>query len=198
MSLDNKIKTVFAEESVFKTPERDSVFSGFTIPSFVKDWLIKRFTDEEGVLDEYSLKNFISENLVYKDKQIKGTLLTDRKEVTLLARIVIEPDIKAGILRFSIPDAGLKMNECRVPDYVAREHPELKGGEVWGIVTLSYLAPEGNEKGEIKLEDLKGKHIIGGRRAGMPVMILENTLKENNINPKTDLNIQKEDLFPLI
>lgn len=33
-----------------------------------------------------------------------------------------------------------------------------------------------------KLEDLKGKYIIGGRKGGMPEMTLEYTLKENNIN----------------
>ena len=33
-----------------------------------------------------------------------------------------------------------------------------------------------------KLEDLKGKYIIGGRKAGMPEMTLEYTLKENGIN----------------
>lgn len=153
--LDNKIKTVFSEESVFKNPEKYGVFSGFSIPSFVKDWLIKRFSDEKGELDEYGLKNFIHGKIVYKDKQIKGTLLTDRNDVTLLARIIVEPDIKAGILKFSIPDAGLKMNECRIPEYVAKEHPELKGGEVWGVVTLSYVTPDSNEKGVIRLENFK-------------------------------------------
>ena len=33
-----------------------------------------------------------------------------------------------------------------------------------------------------KLEDLKGKYIIGGRSGGMPEMTLEYTLKENNID----------------
>ncbi len=33
-----------------------------------------------------------------------------------------------------------------------------------------------------KLDDLKGKYIIGGRKGGMPEMTLEYTLKENNIS----------------
>ena len=33
-----------------------------------------------------------------------------------------------------------------------------------------------------KLEDLKGKYVIGGRKAGMPEMTLEYTLKQNNID----------------
>ncbi|WP_323737501.1 BREX system Lon protease-like protein BrxL (plasmid) [Methanosphaera sp. ISO3-F5] len=155
MTLDGKIKNIFSEESVYKNPEKYSIFSGYSIPSFVKDWLIKRYSDDNDDLDEYGLKNFIENNMAYKDRQIKGTLMTEHRNLTLLARIIVEPDVKAGILRFSIPDAGLKMNECRIPEYVAKNHHELRGGEIWGIVTLSYLVPESNEKGVIELTKFK-------------------------------------------
>ena len=154
-SLDKKIIAVFPDESVFKNSKKYSVFSGFSIPSFVKDWLIKMFSDENGNLDEFGLKKFINNNLANNQKNVKGTLITDHNEVTLLARIIVEPDIKKGKLHFSVPDAGLKMNECEIPDYIAREHPELKGGEVWGIITLDYLIPSGNEKGVILLDNFK-------------------------------------------
>lgn len=45
------------------------------------------------------------------------------------------------------------------------------------------------------LNDLKGKYIIGGRKGGMPEMTLEYTLKENGINPKTDLTIDTSIAF---
>lgn len=35
---------------------------------------------------------------------------------------------------------------------------------------------------DFKLEDLKGKYVIGGRKGGMPEMTFEYTLKENGIN----------------
>lgn len=38
-------------------------------------------------------------------------------------------------------------------------------------------------------EDLKGKTVLGGRAGGMPQMIFEYILKQNNIDPKTDLDI---------
>ncbi len=154
-SLDEKIKTAFPEESVLKNSDKYSIFSGLGIPSFVKDWLIKMFTDENDELDKYGLKRFINNNLANNQKNVKGTLITDNKEVTLLARIIVEPDIKKGKIRFSVPDLGLKMNECEIPDYIARENPELKGGEVWGIITLDYLIPSGNEKGSILLDKFK-------------------------------------------
>ena len=40
-----------------------------------------------------------------------------------------------------------------------------------------------------KLEDLKGKDIIGGRANGMPEMTLEYALKQNGIDPKIDVRI---------
>ena len=157
MNLDEKIKNAFPEESVYKSPEKYSIFTGLNLPSFVKDWLIKRYTDERGQLDEYGIKKFMADNLPteQRKKHIKGLLITENKEVKLLARIITTPDIQKGILKFSIPDAGLKMKDCRIPDYIARKHHELRGGEVWGIVTLDYLIPDGNEKGVIELTDFK-------------------------------------------
>lgn len=45
------------------------------------------------------------------------------------------------------------------------------------------------------LDDLKGKYIIGGRKGGMPEMTLEYTLKQNGINPQTDLTIDTSIAF---
>ncbi len=40
-----------------------------------------------------------------------------------------------------------------------------------------------------KLEDLKGKYVIGGRTGGMPEMTFEWALRQNGIDPKKDLTI---------
>ena len=47
-----------------------------------------------------------------------------------------------------------------------------------------------------KLEDLKGKSIIGGRAGGMPEMTFEYALKQNGIDPKNDVNIDTSVAFP--
>lgn len=39
--------------------------------------------------------------------------------------------------------------------------------------------------------DLKGKTVLGGRAGGMPEMVFEYVLKENGINPSTDLTIDQ-------
>ena len=45
------------------------------------------------------------------------------------------------------------------------------------------------------LDDLKGKSVLGGRVGGMPEMTFEWALKQNGINPKTDLTIDTSVAF---
>lgn len=46
-----------------------------------------------------------------------------------------------------------------------------------------------------KLEDLKGKYVIGGRAGGMPEMTFEWALRQNGIDPKKDLTIDTSIAF---
>lgn len=48
---------------------------------------------------------------------------------------------------------------------------------------------------DFKLEDLKGKKVIGGRKGGMPEMTFEWALRQNNIDPKKDLDIDTSIAF---
>lgn len=46
-----------------------------------------------------------------------------------------------------------------------------------------------------KLEDLKGKYVIGGRKGGMPEMTFEWALKQHGIDPRNDLTIDTSVAF---
>ena len=46
--------------------------------------------------------------------------------------------------------------------------------------------------------DLKGKTVIPGRKGGVPYMTLEYVLKQNGINPQTDLNLYDSIKFDLM
>lgn len=155
--LDKKIKEVFPEESVFKSRENYSVFSGKNIPSFIKDWLIKKFIDDDGYVDKEALLTFLDKFIPRKDTitKMKGELISIKTSKKLLCRAIIEPDIKKEIMRFSMPDLEIKPNEGRVEMYLLENNKELIGGEVWGIFTLIYNPPDGKEKGYISLTDYK-------------------------------------------
>nr|WP_294530892.1 ABC transporter substrate-binding protein [uncultured Blautia sp.] len=44
---------------------------------------------------------------------------------------------------------------------------------------------------DFKWEDLKGKKVFGGRKGGMPEMVFEYILKNNGLDPETDLTIDQ-------
>lgn len=153
--LDIKIKELFKDESVLKTPERYKLFHGRLLPSFIKDWLVNKYTDEEGNLNVDSLISFMNEHIASKSDSIKRRLQTDGEEAQVLCRLMIETDIKKNMLRFAIPDLGIKTNEGRVPPYVAKKHPELKDNEVWGIAKLVYSPPYPPDSGFIDMIGFK-------------------------------------------
>lgn len=63
--------------------------------------------------------------------------------------------------------------------------------------TVTRLLNRGNflvareEMKDFKWTDLKGKDVLGGRKGGMPEMVFEYILKQNGIDPRTDLNINQ-------
>lgn len=77
------------------------------------------------------------------------------------------------------------------------------GGEKDYIMTFAGLTQKdgsflvSREKyDDFKLEDLKGKSVVGGRVGGMPEMTFEWALRQNGIDPKKDLYIDTSVAFP--
>lgn len=93
-------------------------------------------------------------HIPHKESNIKSRLIHG-EEIKILARIVIETDLKKDIFKFSIPDVGIKMEEGRIPKYIMRKHDTLKEGEQWGVVSIIYIPPEGKENGYVELIDFK-------------------------------------------
>ena len=147
--LDEKIKDLFPEESIYKTSTRYNMFAGVNIPSFIKDWLIKRYSDEEENVDKEALFAFLDRHIPTKDSDIKSRLMKG-ETIQILARAVVESDLKSGVFKFAIPDIGVKSNEGRVNEFVMRSSG-IKEGENWGIITMDYVQPEGKEKGYAEL-----------------------------------------------
>ena len=153
-NLDKKISELFPEESMHKTPDRYSLFSGVNVPSFIKDWLIKRFTKNGDEVDKEGLYRFIEKHIPTKDSNIRSRLISG-ETIQILARIIFESDIKSGEFRFQIPDIGIKSGEGIVSPFLMREKNLLKEGENWGIITMEYVPKEGNQKGYAEMVKFK-------------------------------------------
>ena len=155
MSIGQKIKQVFPDIAILKDQDNYSVFNGRNLPSFVKDFLIRKHIDSEGNLNKDAIVSFLDKHIPDDNNVVKNRLLR-QETVQLLTRFIIETDIKGGKVRFAIPDAGIKSGEAIIPDYVVSQHKDdLIDGEKWGVIKLIYIPPVGREKGQIELAEYK-------------------------------------------
>lgn len=154
--LSEKIRRYFSAMSIFKDPEKtNSLFSGRNLPSFVKDFLLKKFINVDGNLDVHGLTNFLNLVIPEKPAEVKEMLLAG-KELTLLCRFIIYIDLVRNVKRFSIPDMGIKLNEGQIPDYICEKHRGvLVDGEKWGIIKVCLLQDDDGKKNHVEMVDFK-------------------------------------------
>lgn len=152
--LQEKIRHCFPEESVLKNSENASLFAGFNVPSFIRDYLVRKFTNNE-ILDKKALLGFLSDHIPSKGSDVRYRLLTENEDVQLITRFRVSTDIRNNRLVFSIPDLDIYEKETDIPLYLASENKDLTGGDLWGAITLRYIPPMGNDKGVISLVKYK-------------------------------------------
>jgi len=49
--LEKKVKQVFSDMVVLKEPKRSEFFSNLSLPSYMRDWLVMKFSDNQGNID---------------------------------------------------------------------------------------------------------------------------------------------------
>ena len=156
--LQQKVRQYFSAMSIYKDPKAtNSIFAGRNLPSFVKDYLLKRYLNiDTGEIDTFGLNAFLDKVIPANGGTVKDDILAG-KEVTLLARFSIYIDLVKGEKQFAIPDYGIKQREGIIPDYVYAKHPgELVDGEKWGIVKLCLLPDDDNDKkNHVRMVDFK-------------------------------------------
>ena len=142
--------------SIFKDPEStNSLFSGRNLPSFVKDFLLKRYIDLDGNLNRGGLTSFLDMVIPQNPSEVKERLY-DGQDLTLLCRFIIYIDLIKNVKRFSIPDMGIKLNEGQIPDYVCEKHKgELVDGETWGIIKICLMPDSDGKKNHVEMIDYK-------------------------------------------
>ena len=142
--------------AIYKDPEStNSLFSGRNLPSFVKDFLLKRYIDLDGNLNRSGLTNFLDIVIPQKSSDVKEKLYAGQ-DLTLLCRFIIYIDLVKNVKRFSIPDMGIKLNEGQIPDYVCDKHKgELVDGETWGIIKICLMPDEDGKKNHVEMIDYK-------------------------------------------
>jgi ATP-dependent Lon protease len=154
--LSNKIRSQFAPMIIYKDPEAtNSLFSGRNLPSFVKDFLLKRYLDFDGHLNQEGLTSFLNLVIPQNPSEVRSKL-HEGCDLTLLCRFIIYIDLVKNVKRFSIPDFGIKLNEGQIPDFVCAKHQgELVDGEKWGIIKICLLPDADGKKSHVEMIDYK-------------------------------------------
>lgn len=145
----------FAPMLIYKDPEStNSMFAGRNLPSFVKDFLLRRYMHGAEV-DRVGLSSFL-DTVIPKDSSVVKDKLSSGEALTLLTRFIIYIDLVKGVRRFAIPDMGIKLNEGQIPEHLYRQHTgELVDGEQWGIIKLCLLPDDDGRKNHVEMVDYK-------------------------------------------
>ncbi len=142
--LEEKIKEIFADMVVLKDPQRSEYFSNLSIPSYMRDWLVMKFSDDEGDIDYDSVRRYIKRYIPNREdfEQYKFQMVNG-ETVQFLARVRVSVDVKNGKTIFELPDFGGTRGGAGgvvafdVAD--AWQDTLLRESENWGIVSLSWM-----------------------------------------------------------
>lgn len=152
--LDRKIRDVFPDESVYKDDDIRAIFGeSRKLPSFIKDWLIKRFSEDDRI-DKEGILEFLDKYMPQRDTILMELIKERFRSIKVLSRILVKPDIKSGEIRFSLPDLGIKEEEGIIDKTIVDKGIIKSSGEWWGVCEIVYIK-EDKKQGYIKLKDFK-------------------------------------------
>ena len=159
---EEKLREVFADMIVLKNPQCTGFFKDLKMPSFMRDWVVMKFSDDDGSIDQDRVQNYVKRYVPSKDdfEQLKFQL-TNGETIKILTRIRVSVDIKTGDTLFEMPDFGdVKSGAGGVVEKEVVEQWQntlLKESENWGIIELVWMQDFSKRKsnGFIKMIDYR-------------------------------------------
>jgi ATP-dependent Lon protease len=148
--MTEKLRLVFPDTTVFKEPNIVAVFKAASIPSFLRDWILKRKAESDGrIHDAEVLRRYIYEIIPRRENllELKDAARSDGQTKKFLARVEIQLNTRDNEYTFAIPELGMPHSETLIEEYVWQRIKDdlLKTAGGWGLVQLGYCAP-GPEK----------------------------------------------------
>ena len=144
--MTEKLRDCFDEMVVYKDLKKTNFFASLSLPSFMRDWLLKKFEDDEGNFDKDDLSRFVRKFIPKKDEwtAIKNRVVIEVERVKFLAKVSVNIDIKTGAVSFALPEFGLGFKETIIESDVWDSCKEelVHGSDIWGMVELGYSSPE--------------------------------------------------------
>ena len=90
--LSNKIRQAFGTQTIYKdSATSGSLFDGRTLPSFVKDFLLKKYINSNGEVDKGGLTNFLDIGRRLSFKSIFPISISPQSAINSKLSIVVLP-----------------------------------------------------------------------------------------------------------
>lgn len=144
--IEDKLRDCFDEMVVYKDLKKSNFFNALSLPSFMRDWILKKFEDDNGNFDTEEVAEFVKIYLPKKEDwtAIKNRVVIENERVKFLAKVSIDIDIKTGEVSFALPDFGLSNKDTVIEDIVWQncKNDLVSRRETWGMVELGYKAPD--------------------------------------------------------
>ena len=162
--MEEKLRDYFEEMVVYKDLKNNTgFFASLGLPAFLRDYLLKTFSDEYGRFNMDEVSAFVKKFIPKKEDwmSIKNKIIYENENVQILTKISVDINIKTGDISFALPDFGVTEKETMIEPAVWEVYKDdlVRGGDVWGIIKLGYRPPDDTAKpklpGKIKLTGFK-------------------------------------------
>lgn len=151
MVVTEKLRSAFPDTTVFKDPKIVAIFKVASIPSFLRDWILKRKSESDGrIYDAEALRRYVYEIIPRREDLLSLQTAARSEGCTkkFLAKIEIQFSVRSNEVTFAIPELGLKHSETLIEDYVwdrIKDDVEKTSGG-WGLVQMGYQNPSDEKK----------------------------------------------------
>lgn len=152
-AISKTIQKAFSDYAVCKDKASYRLFNGRSLPSFVKDYILNRFSNGEE-RDEGGIREYLATKMPQNGDSLKMRLLAG-ENVNITARIVVKTKLDDGKVSFMLPDMNIDANMFISSKVLEENRNELIDGENWGNVTMQYVRPEGRRKGYVLMTAYK-------------------------------------------
>ena len=151
--MTEKLRDYFDEMVVYKDLKNNNYFSSLGLPAFLRDYLLKTFSDDFGNFDMEEVSEFVKKFIPKKEDwmSIKNRIVYENENVQILTKISVDINIKTGEISFAIPDFGVTEKETMIEPAIWDLYKDefTSGSETWGIIKLGYRPPDDTAKPKI-------------------------------------------------
>ena len=128
---------------VYKSSGNAKFFSALSLPSFMRDWLVMRFSDEAGNVNTEEISAYVKKILPKEEQWNKYMLdmLRHGEKPRFLAKVKIDFDTRNRRALFSLPDFAFpRKKDDAIADWDVIEQNQkylMSPTEAWGIIELA-------------------------------------------------------------